>query len=132
MKAFKNIVLPVLLATIWISLSEFARNQFWLSSYWTEHYKNMGLVFPAEMINGAIWGIWALVFSILIFFISKKYSLLHTTLITWVAGFVLMWLVIGNMNVLPFRILYFAVPLSMLEVFVAAWIITKLSERKER
>ena len=130
MKAFKKTLLPILLATIWISISEFARNQFWLISYWTEKYSNMGMVFPAETINGAVWGIWAFVFAVLIFILSKKYSLFQTTLITWVAGFVMMWLVIGNMDVLPFRILYFTVPLSMFEVFIAVWIIFKLSVNK--
>jgi hypothetical protein len=130
MKTFRKTVLPILLVTIWISISEFTRNQLILISYWTKHYKDMDLVFPAKMINGAIWGIWSLVFSVLIFFISKKFSLFQTTLIAWVAGFVLMWLVIGNMSVLPFRILYFAIPLSIIEVFVAAWITVKLSVSK--
>jgi hypothetical protein len=34
--------------------------------------------------------------------------------------------VVGNMGVLPFNILYFAVPLSILEAFLAAFIIVKL------
>jgi hypothetical protein len=42
-------------------------------------------------------------------------------------GFVLMWMVIGNLGVLPAAILPVAVPLSMLEAFGAAWIIKKLS-----
>jgi hypothetical protein len=38
-------------------------------------------------------------------------------------GFVLMWLVTGNMAVLPFGILVYAIPLSIIEVAVAALII---------
>ena len=130
MRTIKKIVLPVLVATIWISISEFARNQFLLNSYWTEHYKNMGLVFPAEPVNGAIWGIWALVFSAFILVISKRFSFFQTSLLSWVAGFVFMWLVIGNLGVLPFTMLFIAIPLSLVEVFVAVWIIKKLSEHK--
>jgi hypothetical protein len=38
--------------------------------------------------------------------------------------------VIGNLGVLPFGILPFAIPLSLLEVVVAAYIIRSLSGRK--
>jgi hypothetical protein len=123
----KKTILPVLLATIWISISEFVRNEFLLKSYWTDHYENMGLIFPSEPINGAFWGIWSLCFAIGIYIISQKFSIVQSTLISWFVGFVLMWLVTGNMNVLPFRILPFAIPLSILEAFGAVFIITKMT-----
>lgn len=126
----KKTILPILLATIWISTSEFVRNTFLIHNYWTEHYQKLGLTFPEQPINGAVWGIWSLCFSIVIFIISKKFSLLQTTLLSWFIGFVLMWLVIGNMGVLPFGILIYAIPLSLLEAFLASLIISKFSERK--
>lgn len=123
----KKTVLPILIAAVWISISEFVRNEFIAKSYWTEHYEKLGLVFPAEPVNGAIWGIWSLLFAISIFIISKKFTLIHTAFLSWFVGFVLMWVVIGNMGVLPPGILIFAVPLSLLEAFVASLIIKKLS-----
>ena len=130
MNALKRIVLPVLIATIWISLSEFVRNEFLLKTYWTDHYESMGLIFPSEPINGAVWGIWSLVFAMFIYIISRKFSFWQTTFIAWLGGFVMMWLVVGNMAVLPFGILYFAVPLSILESFVAVLIIISMSKKK--
>jgi hypothetical protein len=127
MKTLKTIILPVFLATLWISISEFVRNEFLVKSYWTGHYEDLGLVFPSEPLNGAIWGVWSLCFAIIIFLLSRKFNLTQTTFLSWFAGFVLMWLVIGNMNVLPLDILYFAVPLSLLESFVASWIILKFT-----
>ncbi len=127
MNFIKKTVLPILTAAIWISVSEFARNEFLLKSYWTEHYQGLGLAFPSEPINGAIWGLWSLCFAIGIYFIAQKFSLIQTTLIAWFFGFVLMWLVTGNMLVLPFGILPIAVPLSILEAFLAVLIIKKLS-----
>ena len=127
MKFLKNIFLPILLATIWISLSEFSRNQFLLNTYWTKHYAELGLVFPSAPINGAIWGIWSLVYAIVIFIISRKFSMLQTTIISWIIGFVMMWLVIGNLGVLPYGILIYAIPLSILESFIATMIVKKLS-----
>lgn len=126
MKTLKKVILPVLLATIWISISEFARNEFLLKSIWTEHYQALGLVFPSEPVNGAIWGLWSLLFATAVFILSKKFTLLETTFLAWFVGFVLMWVVTGNMLVLPLQILFYAVPLSILEAFVASYIIFKL------
>jgi hypothetical protein len=125
MKIMKNTILPVLLATIWISISEFVRNQLLFQSYWVDHYQAMGLEFPAEPINGAIWGVWSLLFALAIFIFSKKFSFWQTVLYAWFIGFVLMWVVIGNLGVLPYVLLVYAVPLSFLEVLVAVFIIMK-------
>lgn len=121
----RKTVLPILLATIWISISEFFRNEILLKSYWTTHYEALGTVFPSEPVNGAIWGLWSLLFAIAIFVILKRFSLLQTTLLSWFVGFVLMWVAIGNLGVLPAGLLWFAVPLSLLETFVAALILEK-------
>jgi hypothetical protein len=131
MKTVKQTILPILLATIWISISEFARNEFLLKSYWTDHYQSLGLVFPSEPVNGAVWGLWSLCYAIAVFIIAKKFSLLQTTLLSWFVAFVLMWISSGNMGVLPFGILPLAIPLSFLEAFLASFIIIKLSEAKK-
>lgn len=126
----KKSILAVILATIWISISEFVRNEFLVKDYWTDHYDSMGLIFPAEPINGAVWGLWSLMLAIAIFFISRKFTLIQTTFLAWFTGFWLMWVVIWNMGVLPAVILSFAIPLSLLEVFVASFIIHKLSNNE--
>ncbi len=38
-------------------------------------------------------------------------------------AFVMMWLVIGNLSVLPYGLLVYAIPLSILESFIATLII---------
>ena len=127
MKTLKNTILPIVLATLWISISEFGRNEFLLKTYWTTHFENLGIAFPSEPINGAVWGIWSLCLAIAIFIIGKKFSLVQTTLLSWFVGFVLMWISSGNMGVLPFGLLVYAVPLSLLEAFLASYIVKKLS-----
>jgi len=129
MATFKKIVLPVLAATIWISISEFVRNEFLLKDYWIDHYHSLGLTFPSAPGNGAVWGLWSLVYAIVIFTISKKFSLIETTIISWTVGFVMMWLVIGNLNVLPYGIILYGIPLSILEALLASFIIFKLKPR---
>jgi len=125
---FKKAILSVLPATIWISISEFFRNEILLKNYWTSHYQNLGLVFPAEPVNGAVWGVWSLCLAILIFIISRRFSFRDTILLTWFSAFVLMWIVIGNLHVLPTGLLLYAIPLSLFEVFLAALIITRISK----
>jgi hypothetical protein len=122
----KKAILSIAVATIWISISEFVRNTFLLHNFWIEHYQKIGMIFPEEPINGAVWGIWSLCFAVAIYIISKKFSLLQTTFLSWFVGFVFMWLVVGNLGVLPYGILSIAIPLSLLEAFLASYIIKKL------
>ena len=128
MSFFKKTLFPILVATIWISISEFVRNEFLVKSLWTEHYAKLGMVFPSEPINGAVWGVWSLLFAIAIFIISRKFNLNETALLSWLVGFVLMWVVIGNMGVLPEGLLLYAVPLSLIEAYLASLIMHKLSK----
>ena len=123
MKLLKGTILPILVATIWISLSEFVRNEFLVKSFWTRHYQDLGLIFPSKPVNGALWGIWSLLFAVTVFILAKKFTLLQTTFLSWFAAFVMMWVVIGNLGVLPYGLLVYAIPLSMLESFVATAII---------
>jgi hypothetical protein len=125
----KKAVVPVLLATAWVGVSEFARNEFLLKPRWVAHYAKLGIVFPAEPVNGAIWGAWSLLFAVAVYVTSRRFGLLQTALLSWFVGFVLMWVVTGNLGVLPFGLLPFAVPLSLLESFVAALIVIKLAPR---
>ncbi|CAG5081055.1 hypothetical protein [Parvicella tangerina] len=128
MQIIKKTVLPVLLSTIWISLSEFLRNEFILKNYWVDHYRSLGLEFASEPINGMVWGLWSLTFSIVLFILLKRFNLKESFVLGWTIGFVLMWLVVGNMQVLPFELLYFAIPASLLEVIVALLIIKKITK----
>lgn len=130
MNFLKRTIFPILIATIWITFSEFVRNEIFVKSLWVEHYQKSGIVFPSEPINGALWVLWALFFAIFISLIAPKFSLFQTTFLGWLVGFVLMWLVIGNLGVLPIGTLWVAVPLSLLEVFLAVFIIKKLTQKE--
>ncbi len=120
-------ILAILASTVWISIHEFLRNQLLLIAHWTDHYEGMGLTFPGEPLNGAMWGIWALCFSIALLIVAKRYTLVETAAIGWLVGFVLMWIVVGNLGVLPFSVLPYAIPWSMVEVFGAVWLLKKWS-----
>jgi len=132
-KVLRNMVAPVILATIWVAISEFVRNQVLFAGYWVDHYRSMGLEFPSAAINGLMWGVWSLLFAIAVFVMTRRFSRLEAMLLSWLCGFVMMWVTIGNLGVLPFRLLVPGVPLSLLEAFLAVMIVTWVSPvRKDR
>lgn len=116
----------VLAITAWVSINEFVRNQVVLVEHWTTHYAALGLEFPAAPLNGAVWGLWALGLAIAVVWLSQRLALWATGLTAWWMGFALMWVVIGNLGVLPVGILPVAVPWSLVEAFGAAWIAHRL------
>jgi hypothetical protein len=119
--------LAILASTAWISVNEFLRNQVLLIDHWTGHYAAMGLTFPGEPLNGAVWGLWSFCFAVALFFLSRRFTQLETAALGWVFGFVLMWIVIGNLGILPYGILVVAVPWSLMEVSGAVWILKKIA-----
>lgn len=119
----KKAILPILFATLWISISEFLRNQFLLQTDWVNHYKSLNLVFPSAPVNGAVWGLWSCLYAIVIYLISQKFSLVETAILAWLLGFVMMWTVLWNLNVLPLSILPTAIPLSMVEAYIASFLV---------
>lgn len=130
MKPYKTIGI-LLLATAWISVSEFVRNSLILKNNWDLYYEQLGLTFPNTTLNSIMWCIWSFCLALSIYIIQKRFNLLQTTLLTWLLAFVMMWITIGNLNVLPLSTLVFAIPLSILEVFIAAYIIRTLDYSKK-
>jgi hypothetical protein len=119
--------LTILLSGIWVNASEFFRNEILLKNYWIGHFKSLGMTFPSEPRNGIVWVVWGFVFAAAIYSLSRSASLLRTTILGWLFGFVMMWLATWNLNVLPLAILLYAVPLSLLETFVASYISQRFS-----
>jgi len=120
-------IIAIVLTGIWVNASEFFRNEVLLKKYWLEHYQSLGMTFPSQPVNGMIWVLWGFIFATAIYIISRKFSLLQTTMLIWLTAFVLMWVVTWNLKVLPIAILVYAVPLSLLEAFIGSYICKKIS-----
>lgn len=114
---------------LWVNASEFFRNEVLLKSYWVDHYRTLGLEFPSAPVNGMMWMVWGFLFAAVIRMLSEKYHLVRATLLSWTVGFVLMWIVIWNLLVLPLPLLLFAVPLSLLEAFIGTLLCQKISPK---
>ena len=105
MGTLKKIVLPVLIIGIWINVSETVRWMFLIESYWLEKYQNLNLIFPNETTNLIMWMVWGFLFAALIFILSRKFNLFQTTILSWFVAFVMMWVVVWNVGVLPVKML---------------------------
>ncbi len=127
MKYFKNTILPILIVGIWINISEIIRWELLIKSFWVKHYVGINLVFPNDPINGIIWVLWGFLIAIVIYILSKIFTVLQTTLLSWFVVFVSLWIVLWNINMLPKNILWYVVPLSFFEVFVGAFLSKKLN-----
>ena len=128
----KRYLLAVLAAGVWMNVSEFGRNELVIKDVWVDGFAKMGLSFPAAPVNGALWGLWVFIFAaVLAVLIANKFGVLKSVLISWITGFVLLWLAMWNMGVMPDGLLYWAVPWSFVEVYVAALICHGIL-RKER
>ncbi len=126
MNQFKKSIIPILLTGLWLNISGTIRWVFFIEAYWIEKYNNMNLVFPTGSSNNIVWMIWGFLFAITIYIISKKFSLIQTTLLSWFAVYVLMWIIVWNIGLLPIGMLWINIPLSLLDAFGGAFICKKL------
>lgn len=118
-------VLAIVLSGIWVNPCEFVRNQLLLLPQWQVHYRGMGLEFLSQPVNAMLWVVWAFILAGMAFAISRRFGLWPTTVIVWVMGFVMMWVVIWNLLVLPLGILPVAIPFSFVEALGAAFLCRK-------
>ena len=127
----KKKILSITIAGIWITISEFVRNEFLFKNYWIDHFNSMGLKFETLPINGVLWLIWSFALALLIFTLLQKFSVKETIFLTWLAAFFMMWITVYNLQTLPLKLLIFAIPLSLLEVFIAGQIIVRVLKMKK-
>jgi len=120
----------ILLLALWINLAETARWILYSQAKFEALYRSLGLELPDKPINTILWLIWGVVIASLVFILSQKFTLVQTTLITWCAAFVLIWIVLWNFAILPLEILLIAAPLSLIEIFIAALISKKLQPQR--
>lgn len=75
------------------------------------------------------WMIWGFLFASTIFILSKKFTILQTTLLSWFVAYEMMWVIVWNVGVLPTGMSWINVPLSIFEAFVGTRICKRLSNK---
>ncbi|MDZ7698454.1 MAG: hypothetical protein U5R49_16520 [Deltaproteobacteria bacterium] len=128
----KKITLAVVISGIWITASEFVRNVVMFKSYWLNKYSALGHPFPSSPINNLLWVAWCFFLAGCTVYLVRKLSFVGAVLITWILGFVMMWIVMWNLSVLPTGLLPVAAPWSFVEVIVAVLIARLLLKRRSK
>jgi hypothetical protein len=119
----KKSFFPIICVGLWIVFSEFVRNELLFKHFWIQQYQQLGLQFETTPLNGIFWLIWSMIFAASIFILLRRFTPRETIAIAWVMGFVLMWIPLYNLRVLPLRLVYYALPMSVAEVVIAVSII---------
>ena len=115
----KRYFLAVVASGVWMNASEFIRNEFVIKHVWIKGFEEKGLSFPSAPVNGLVWMIWTFIFCSVLAALSARFDVLKSVIICWVTGFGLLWIAVWNMGILPKGLLYWAVPWSFAEVYVA-------------
>ena len=124
--------LTTLINALWINASEIFRYFVFVMPMMREAFPQIDNVAPMNWFVFAIWGVWD---SILVLCVTgfvwmflerfgrgSKSALLAGTLV-WAAIFVILWMGILNMNITTPNVLAIALPLSWVEMVIAAMIV---------
>ena len=122
----KRFWIAVVASGMWMNLSEFIRNEFVIKHMWIKGFEEIGLSFPSAPVNGLVWVIWTFIFCAVLTTLNMRFNALRSTIICWVTGFGLLLIAMWNIGILPKGILYWAVPWSFVEVYVAAFICNRI------
>jgi len=125
-----KLLLTIILPGLWITFSEFLRNEILFKYLWIEQYKNLNLVFETLPLNGVLWMVWSFGLAFIISEIREKFNTPQTLVLVWIISFPMMWITLYNLQVLPLALLFFAVPLSIIEIYIALLIPEKLLKAK--
>jgi hypothetical protein len=124
---------------VWINLSEVFRYFALVMPMMRSSLSAVHNVAPMDVQVFAIWGVWdtILVFAVTGFvwlFLERfgygRRNALIAGVLFWIAVFVILWLGLFNMNLATLSILAAALPLALVEIFIAA-IITDWSMRPD-
>jgi hypothetical protein len=129
MKDYKNAIWHILIVSLWINIAETLRWLLYSKAYFLEHYQSLNLVLPFGPIYLILWLIWGILLSTIIYIISKKYTLLQTTVMIWIMAFLMVWITLFNLNVLPLSMLWLVIPLSFIDILVGVLISNYLGKK---
>lgn len=131
MSNFKKTIWQILLVSLWINIFETLRWVLFAKPLIDDHFKAANLVLPNEPINNLFWLIWGIIIAVMIYIISKKFSVLQTTFIVWIIVYVTHWIALWNFSVFPMNVLWLAVPLTFINIFVGAFICSRFRSEKK-
>lgn len=126
MTNFQIRLFSTICVSIWIAISSFLRDEVILKNAWYEFFQSNNLLLSEREY---LWVLWAIMYAILIRFLSRKFSFWKTTLITWTISISLTLILKADMHGIPLYILIESLPLSFIESIVAVYIYKLFDKR---
>jgi hypothetical protein len=124
----KRSLISIIAAGLWIACFEFLRNEIIFKHLWVNHFRVLGLEFKTLPLNGMLWVMWSFIMAYILHALLEQFSFLKAMILAWLACFVMMWIVVYNLQALPLLLLTAAIPMSVLELVIAQLIIVKLTK----
>ncbi len=131
----RKFLMITLLVSIWINASEVFRYFVFIRPRVQTYFDGQEGIAEMNAWIFTIWGFWDTLLSGLLVFIfwlcasafgnSGKTVFLSGTF-TWLAVFVIFWVACANMGLSPWSVLFIALPLSLAEMLIGAWLASKL------
>ena len=128
----KALLIGIAINAVWINASEVFRYFTFVMPMMRESFPQIENIAPMNLAVFAIWGLWDTVLLLAVcgfvwlflerFGVGAGKAMLAGTLI-WLAIFGILWLGLWNMNLATGKVLAFALPLSWLELVIAALIV---------
>lgn len=122
MKDFNKMIWQIIIISIWINVAETVRWILFAKPYFLRHFQNMNIEPPGGPLYLIIWIVWGVFLSIIIFIISKKYSLLKTSGIIWFTAYSGIWIMLFNLSVVTIPILLVIMSFCFIEIFIGTLI----------
>ena len=129
----------VLLTSLWVHVSEVARYFGYVIPATRSFHGNRAGIAEMDLRIFAIWGLWDTLLTVIVvtatwFAIQvhgvRPLAWMGAATFVWFAFFVLFWVGSANMGLSSWHTLWIALPLSWVEMVVAAWIAATLLQRK--
>ena len=77
----------VLLVAIWINFSGTVRWMLFAKPRFDALYKGRGLEYPDTLVTNILWVLWGVLAAVVIVFLSRKFTMLHAFVLSWLAVF---------------------------------------------
>ena len=122
MKNYIKTIWLVIIIIIWINIAETLRWILFAKPYFIKHFQNRNIEPPGGPFYLIIWFVWGILISVIIFNISKKFSLLNSTLIIWFTVFSGIWIMLFNLKVITISILLILMSFCFIEILIGVLI----------
>ena len=131
MKYYQKTIWQIIIISIWINIAETIRWILFAKPYFIKHFQNRNIEPPGGPLYLTIWLVWGIILALIIIIISKKFSLLKSSLIIWFTTFSGIWIMLFNLNVVTVPILFILMAFCFIEIFIGV-LISKYFHNKEK